>query len=442
MKVKKYIGTLLTLSLLAILSACQYNKVIEINSIDGLYAMESNKNYILTTDLDLENREWYPLNVKNFDGNNHTISNFYSMEITGDNLGSYAGFLGQAESVKNLNLTNVEIKASFIDNGSYGGIVVGKTNSLENVSINNCQASFTCQKNTSFSYIGGMAGYVFDATNNCHLNDVNLTLTSFATKGRDAVGGLVGKISNGGIDLSCENLDITTNTCQNLDLGGLVGQAYYDFSKVKATNITIDISNSTKFKEISAGGLLGDISGSDSNLSYFNGENIEMNIDNKATKNYIGGLAGFSSGYTINYGTLNNLEINSTNSTDDYDLISYVAGLAPTTNKTVNQVVLSNIFLHNGYEKKTDNIFTAGLVCKANASLINSAIFNVAIPALGDSFTMASSLINNCYIGKYTGTNVNSLPIITDEDWPLIISILGLNEDIFYWNNSILKVRF
>lgn len=83
---KKFFSYLLVLSVIVgsffALTGCvkSDDSYHEVSSVEDLYAMKSNKCYQLTCDIDLKEREWYPLEVKNFNGNGHTISNAYITE--------------------------------------------------------------------------------------------------------------------------------------------------------------------------------------------------------------------------------------------------------------------------------------------------------------------------------------------------------------------------
>ena len=108
----------------------------EISSLEDLYAMESNKNYQLMCDLDLGEREWFPLSVHQFNGNGHTISNgIINSTISGSKYRS--GFFEDADKVVDVKFSNMQYNFFFNNDESpvYFGTVAGYCNDIANVTV-------------------------------------------------------------------------------------------------------------------------------------------------------------------------------------------------------------------------------------------------------------------------------------------------------------------
>lgn len=134
---KKSLIIILFIYTMMILSSCS-TKTLSITSIEELYNMDAKKSYVLETDLDLEGREWVPLAVKNFDGQEHVIKNFSINNSILYDLNEYLGFFSFADNIKNLKIENVNINA-ILDNACYIGTLVGRVyENVENVEIDNC----------------------------------------------------------------------------------------------------------------------------------------------------------------------------------------------------------------------------------------------------------------------------------------------------------------
>ena len=160
------------------------------------------KTVVLSKNICLGGHEWTPIGGAKFfdgtfDGNGKTVGDFKVTTKEG-----HAGLFGNAHAtIKDLTVVNVTIVANH-----YAGAIVGQ-------------------------------GYVH--MDNCHVNNIDITLSSKNEDG-DKAGGLVGQ--------NCEGaMNITNSTAKNVkiqgyrDLGGIVGMAHYDniVSNCRVDNITI-----------------------------------------------------------------------------------------------------------------------------------------------------------------------------------------------------------
>lgn len=179
--------------------------------------------FVLDCDIDLAGAEWIPIgNAENsfqgtFDGNNKTVSNFKVTEKEG-----YVGLFGNVfrGEVKNVKVKNVTLKAHH-----YAGGVVGK-------------------------------GYV--KIENCHAENVNITITpkkmdDGSYDWGDKAGGIIGQNGEGQSyyvkGCKAKNVSVTGYR----DLGGIVGMAQYgntvSGNTVEAITIVKDFTNGYKTEQ-------------------------------------------------------------------------------------------------------------------------------------------------------------------------------------------------
>ncbi len=144
---------------------------------------------VLTEDIDLGGNEWTPIGNAaiffegTFDGNGKTISNFVVTKQEG-----HAGLFGYTRStIKNVNVEGVKIVAHH-----YAGAIVGQ-------------------------------GYA--RIENCHVDNVNITLTTKNGDLGDKAGGIVGQNCEGGLYVKNSSANNVTITGYR-DLGGIAGMAH------------------------------------------------------------------------------------------------------------------------------------------------------------------------------------------------------------------------
>ena len=216
-------------------------------------------NIVLTEDIELGGNEWTPIGTTanpfkgTFDGGNFTVSNFTVKQQEG-----HAGLFGYVRSttIKNLKVENVEIAANH-----YAGAIVGQ-------------------------------GYC--RIENCHVNNVNITLTTKNNDLGDKAGGIIGQ--------NCEGtLYVKNSTANNVtikgyrDLGGIAGMAHDNniVSGCSANNISLvqDLSvNYQPTTPVTLGGVVGRFG---NNVTYENNTESEIFINdvervNDGNGNYVG----------------------------------------------------------------------------------------------------------------------------------------------------------
>lgn len=198
--------------------------------------------FILTKDVELGGHEWTPIGFGSnmfagtFDGNGKTISNFTVTKQEGQ-----AGLFGRAQIAKIINLTvkNVTIVAHH-----YAGAIVGQ-------------------------------GYVrFD---NCHVENIDITLTTKNGDWGDKAGGIIGQNCEG--TMSVKNSSAKNVTIKGYrDLGGIAGMAHNNniVTGCSVENITIAQDLSVNYEAATPTTLGGVVGRKGSNVTYEN--NTEANV--------------------------------------------------------------------------------------------------------------------------------------------------------------------
>lgn len=176
---------------------------------------DSGAKCIITADIDLEGREWKPINSYKgtFDGQNHTVS---ALKIT--KTSSKAGLFGSvsAGTIKNLAVKgDITLESSGSDNGGIAGYADGAT--ISNVS------SYVNIKNTGkeLKHVGGIIGTIENnktVVEKCvYYGQINLANSV------DCIGGVVAYTNGGGRISNCANLGTVTASKEDAYIGGILG---------------------------------------------------------------------------------------------------------------------------------------------------------------------------------------------------------------------------
>lgn len=227
---------------------------------------------------------WQPIGLSNllpfsghFDGNHQMIRNLYINNQTS----IYTGFFGYAEngSIKNLNLTNVDITSAITVDSYVGGICAYSMSEILNCSTSgNISAQIS---NNEVLCIGGICGSSRNKIESCRNT---ASISSNTSTARINIGGICGYISN--YDLSkCVNLGMLTNSSNDCYGGGICGYAYL-------SNISYCI-NAGKIETVANNANVGGVCGfCDATVS--NSINMGNLVSNIAVSSSIGGISGFS----------------------------------------------------------------------------------------------------------------------------------------------------
>jgi len=216
-----------------------------------------------------------------FDGGNHTING-----LTINNNEAYMGLFGVISGgvVKNLNLTNINIKNSYRRTGGLAG------QSEYGALISNCSVSGVIE--TGDDHTGGLIGFYSYGDiniNNCS-SSVNISSAGTGTAG------IIGYLA--GINVTVDNCTSTGKVVGKRNTGGIIGELYNTGISIIQNNHTSgDITGLNN-----VGGLIGGI------REYMVSYSI---TDCDATGNisgedYIGGLIGKTSPYAETIGIIEN----------------------------------------------------------------------------------------------------------------------------------------
>ena len=200
-------------------------------------AQDSNANAVLTKDIDLESKEWKPINSYSgkFDGKGYKINN---LKITES--GSEKGLFGSIDGADISNFT-VSGSVSLSQNSHYIGGVVGESNSGKITNISSC-VDISNTGDSILSYVGGVVGdnnINETVIEKCIFNG-NITINN----SYNSIGGIIG-YTNGGAKLNnCANLGSVSATEVGAYVGGIIG----------SLNNKPTIKNSYNYGTVSNGG--------------------------------------------------------------------------------------------------------------------------------------------------------------------------------------------
>ena len=215
-------------------------------TIDGVYAVNATtlrwmdkkiaagetfegKTFKMIENVDLKNKQWSPIGGKNsfsgiFDGNGKTISNL-KYYFDGDEY--FVGLFGCVDNatVKNLTITNVDIKLTGDETWGHIGAVAGwaeGTSSFENITVNGDVMIEGEMTQNGSQRIGGVVGG--NQGGNLTFSNVNVNASAGSyVKGYMQVGGLAGQLQGKASFVDCSsNIDVYA---QQAFAGGIIGLA-------------------------------------------------------------------------------------------------------------------------------------------------------------------------------------------------------------------------
>lgn len=242
--------------------------------------ISSNTYYVLTADIDLNNKAFTPIGADSshtfygtFDGANHTIKN---LSITAE--GSNAALFGRCgASLSNLTVQN----ATVVGGASYNGVLAGyMSGTVTNCVVKNSTVT------ASGDYIGGMVGQTSKAPKGCAVLDTTVS-------GKNHVGGVIGQTTTNGTE-NCYAVRVRV-TASGEYAGGVLGS-----TTNVAGNTKLFARGSVSAKTY-AGGVLGGYVGS----AYSSGKasigNTYAVADVTATDGDAGFLVGKASSVTNSF---------------------------------------------------------------------------------------------------------------------------------------------
>ena len=174
------------------------------------------KYFALSSDIDLNGKDWTPIGVyrnefrAHFDGQGHVVKGLKVDMSNGSDV-IFAGLFGciYDGTIQNLGveLSKDGIKAGSTDGSVYAGGIVGKiTGSNGAATIRNCYVTgeggvvITGYSLSGFAYAGGIAGWANQSFGGTYIQSVTLThcyATVDVEGNANGVGGILGKLENG-----------------------------------------------------------------------------------------------------------------------------------------------------------------------------------------------------------------------------------------------------
>lgn len=421
----------------------------EIHTVEELYAMESNKCYQLACDIDLEEREWYPLEVKGFNGNGYTIKNCFVNESREFYSG---GFFTIVTWLENTVFENIQINITFTETrveeqGTYysynaGGIIVGDVNELvENVIVRRSKAIFNVHTRARLGGIvgeGAVINSTFEESNLvCNLNNssVNLYLET---------GGISGYARKNHISGNkVLNSEITVNSGSYVNCGGVIGR-YETNGKIEnclSKNNIVNIKASTK-NTSRLGGVVGCC---DDNAEINNCASINNNILLDTEYGYnIGGVIGKTESKVSNcFSDSNRIEgITASKESNQY---AGIGGLCGSSNASITKSVAQNNNIIGSMSTISKGIFAGGFISSVDASVVKCGVYNNTISGgYVDVFTQLNKdLLFDCIICNVgqVSPNCNSVNLLSKEEWVDIINILSLDDNLWTFESGYISLK-
>lgn len=297
-----------------------------------------------------------------FDGNYHTLKNFYQ---NFENV-EFLGFFGYSNSditIKNLKI-NGNIACNITDYGSYytGGIigysVYGIT--LKNLEMNGnitCNIAYEGEKNNSSFCEGGIIGYATSGGSdinvileNCKYIDGNINVVNSSTKYSIFSGGIMGQtagVKNLTIN-SCKVDNSTINTENATFVSGIVSYIP-GIQTVSITKCCLKNSNINSENVQCLGGIVGMTTSNETKLdnNYVLQSNILVTTTDSNIQSNVGGIVGFSPTGTT---TVENCYVSK--SVINASLNGYVGGIAGHimmgTNSTLKKCYVNDFDIQGG----------------------------------------------------------------------------------------------
>lgn len=368
---------------------------------------DSNKQFVLTGDLDLSGDTGYSLAyfAANLDGAGHTISNL-SLSNSGftHNWGLF-GTVTSAGSVSNLNLANAQVSG----HGNTGLLVGQNAGTLSNVSASGTArvAGNSSYSNTGglvgsnsgsisgsashgsvagYQNTGGLVGYNTKLIDGSQ-SDATVTATSSNAGGLvgentgssavirnssasgsvsavDDVGGLVGQNSNATIENSFASGVVRGSGTTFGSAGGLVGYNYAGSYQSQGAIIRNSYATGDVFGADAAGGLVGE--------NFSGSRSLPALIEGSYATGRVTGVSGVGGLVGINYAHMGTARISNSYATGDVKASGYYAGglvgynevYSPATDTTVEGSFASN--------KVSGTKYVGGLVGLNEAIIRNS----------------------------------------------------------------------
>lgn len=320
-----------------LLNLCSTEAVSEENQAE--YEKRYSKNYVLTSDIDMNNVEFYPIGIYRI--NKRSQDKYIIKEFTGSFSGKFS--IGEIENNYSISGLSIFYNYSYGSSGKFFpeefslmnklnlGLFYKNSGKIQNLTIQYSSVSLALSRIAtpeeednqsqrdaqSFAYFGGISAINSGEILSCNVKLENVNIKSFFAK--TYFGGIcainsTGKVENCVVSGNANVVDGRANKTMNTNLvvvGGLVGENEIN-SEVKAEFDVYSLDSSI-FNKNNINSTI--------NLSGLSGENLEVLTDNSC----FGGIVG------LNGGTIENLSFYA-------NILAYnnVGGVAGINNGTIS----------------------------------------------------------------------------------------------------------
>jgi len=354
---------------------------IEISNATELQAIEMDKSYILTADIDISDLEWVPLGtylepyLGIFDGDGYTISGLTITDSNEDANGLFGFMKGH---VLNLNLTDVSIDytTSFL---TYAGGIAGFTfGSIVNSSVH---GDIHVKNYASNTYAGLLSGYA------------QAQITESTTL-EDFVPGLIeGNEVNGNLIIEAGEVAY---------IGGLIGKTYNVTVASNTAIVNVDVIAEGTNVPVYIGGFIGHNYGGilsnflteveDTNI--YIEDNIScsvINVTNTSANVFVGGFLGFNQkGYVRD--NFSQSAINMEGTLSETNTVRVGGFLGENFESQIESVVISIEIVIDDFEGELfRSVFAAGRFTELPAEAIYITGMTAILPETDDDITMIQS---------------------------------------------------
>lgn len=408
-----------------------------VSTVDELYAMQSNKSYKLTCDIDLQNRAWTPLTVKYFDGNGYSISNC-NINAT---LASDGGFFSRVEKLNNVTFKgitgNISLSAEQSINGGIAAGLVHKE--MKNVTVTDCEMSFMATgSGSTLINVGGIAGEYragtsYASTGFTGVFDCKLENSSVSVVSKNcalSAGGIVG--SHWSKELNdCVVVNSSLKSSNGGTFGGIVGKVEGGSDSCAINNCVFEKS-SIETGGAWVGGIMGALS-QYAKVTLSQCAALDGTISDSGKGGYsAGGLVGFGREAKITDCLAGGMTITCKTTSTDADAVCRVGGLCGSIDGTVAKCIVYGSKVSGTNSTKSKNMTACGLTAKVGGSVNACAVYGVDVSGgKTDIFCPESNTVFNCFVGSGSAQNVNNIPVLDESGWSNILNELRLDYGIW-----------
>lgn len=408
-----------------------------VSSVAELYAMDSEKNYRLACDLDLQGQYGNMLRVRNFDGDGHTISNAVVLKSGGEDNQNGYGFFSTAQSITNVTFKNMSVTLNSGD-VSCSAIVCGNfLKNAENVSVTDSSLNVTVNAgSSSYAHIGCITGSVYNCRfKNCTVKNCRVTVQQTNdSNGWLQIGGIVGDTSNNVSGCVVENTEITCQTRSYFNVGGIVGEmkpindAKLENCIVRNNKLKIDSSANNKATRF--GGLIGNAD--NEKVEIENCASLDNKMEIRANNCYnLAPFIGRNAGTVKNCLSDGNAVTASINN-EHKDAGGYSSGFCGSNYGNISRCVAQNCTVTGTQSVASNGYIASGFAGYINASVAYCGVVDGSVDG-GKKFEIANNekFIINCKKYDMPSGNIISDLNLDAELWTftdkLILNIVKEN---------------